>query len=46
MILFFSTLCSSSKGFNCDTKIGRPKTIAGNLSDSKKIAEILRNSEK
>ena len=47
MILFFSTLCSSFKGFKCVIqKIGRPKTIAGNLSDSKKIAEILRNSEK
>ena len=47
MILFFSTVCSAFRGLQvCDTKIGRPKKIAGNLSDPKKIAEVLRNPEK
>ena len=47
MILCFSVLCVlNSKDQVCDTKIGRPKKVAGNLSDPQKIAEILRNPEK
>ena len=33
--MFFSTVCSSLKVQVCDTKIGRPKKVAGNLSDPK-----------
>ena len=42
--LSFSNVCSSFKGFQvCDTKIGRPKKIAGNLSDPKN--KNLRNQK-
>ena len=35
--MFFSTVCSSCKGFMCVTqKLEDPKKIAGNLSDPKK----------
>ena len=42
--LFFSNVCSSFNEFQvCDTKIGRPKKIAGNLSDPKN--KHLRNQK-
>ena len=35
-MIFFSTVCYSFEGFKCVIeKIGRPKKIAGNLSDPK-----------
>ena len=47
MILCFSLPCALHSRIQvCDTKIERPKKIAGNLSDPKKIAEILRDPEK
>ena len=57
MILCFLVLCvlHSKDSSVCDTKIGRPKKIAGNLSDPKnsgnfakprKIAKKFANPEK
>ena len=56
MILFFSTVCSSFKGFKCVIKKNwKTQKIAGNLSDPKnrgnfakprKIAKKFANPEK
>ena len=46
MILFFSTVCSSFKGFKCVIqKLEDPKQYL-EICQTHKIAEILRNPEK
>ena len=43
MILCFSVLCAfNSKIQVCDTKVGGPKKIAGNLSDPKNSANLAK----
>ena len=46
MILFFSTVCSSFKGFKCVIQELEDSKNSWKFVRPKKIAEILRNPEK